>query len=231
MGILRTGMVGKAFAARLTELGHEVLVGSRDPAATLARGEPDRYGNPPFRVWSRQHPGVKLGSLADAAELGELVVNATAGEASPDALRLAGEADLADGGRTCLVTGTTSGIGKATTTGLARLGAEVVPVARDPAKGRATVEEIQAPPATRGWSRCWPTSRRRPRSGGPRRSIGAATTACTSWSTTPAATGPPGTPPRTACSGPSRSTTWLSSCSPTCCWTCCGPAPPPVSST
>jgi predicted dinucleotide-binding enzyme len=38
---------------------------------------------------------VKLGSFADAAAHGELVVNATAGEASLDALREAGEANLA----------------------------------------------------------------------------------------------------------------------------------------
>jgi retinol dehydrogenase 14 len=45
-------------------------------------------------------------------------------------------------GRVCLVTGATSGIGKATATGLAHLGAEVVLVARDPAKGAATKAEI-----------------------------------------------------------------------------------------
>ncbi len=95
IGVLGTGMVGKAVAARLAGLGHEVLMGTRDPAVTLAREEPDRYGNPPFKVWHEQHPGVKLGGFADAAAHGELLVNATAGAASLDALRLAGEANLA----------------------------------------------------------------------------------------------------------------------------------------
>jgi 8-hydroxy-5-deazaflavin:NADPH oxidoreductase len=94
VGILGTGMVGQAIAAKLAELGHEATVGTRDPAATLARHEPDGYGNPPFRVWLAEHPGVKLSSFADAAAHGELVVNATAGGASLDALRLAGEANL-----------------------------------------------------------------------------------------------------------------------------------------
>src|SRR6266545_1865461 len=95
IGVLGTGMVGTAVAARLAGLGHEVLMGTRDPAVTLAREEPDRYGNPPFKVWHEQHPGVKLGGFADAAAHGELLVNATAGAASLDALRLAGEANLA----------------------------------------------------------------------------------------------------------------------------------------
>jgi hypothetical protein len=94
IGILGTGMVGQALAAKLAEGGYEVVVGTRDPAATLARDEPDGYGNPPFRVWHQQHPDVKLGSFADAAAHSELVVNATAGAASVDALRLAGEANL-----------------------------------------------------------------------------------------------------------------------------------------
>jgi len=94
IGVLGTGMVGQVLAAKLAEAGHEVVVGTRDPAATLARQEPDGYGNPPFSAWHAQHPDVKVGSFADAASHGELVVNATAGAASLDALRLAGEANL-----------------------------------------------------------------------------------------------------------------------------------------
>jgi 8-hydroxy-5-deazaflavin:NADPH oxidoreductase len=84
IGVLGTGMVGRAFAAKLVELDHDVLVGTRHPAATLARQEPDPgYGIPPFRVWHEQHPGVKLGSVADAAAYGELVVNASSAPSPP----------------------------------------------------------------------------------------------------------------------------------------------------
>ncbi len=45
--------------------------------------------------------------------------------------------------RVCLVTGATSGIGKATAQALAAMGATTVLVARDGARGEATVEEIR----------------------------------------------------------------------------------------
>jgi NAD(P)-dependent dehydrogenase (short-subunit alcohol dehydrogenase family) len=47
-------------------------------------------------------------------------------------------------GKTCLVTGATSGIGKATALGLARQGATVVIVGRSQARGEAARQEIQA---------------------------------------------------------------------------------------
>ena len=46
-------------------------------------------------------------------------------------------------GKTCLITGSTSGIGKATAFGLAELGAHVILVCRSLGKGEATLAEIQ----------------------------------------------------------------------------------------
>src|SRR5215218_2770075 len=94
LGILGTGVVDKTIAARLAGLGHEVMVGTRDTEETMSRTEPDRYGNPPFSAWREEHPEVGLGIFAEAAAHGEMVVNATAGVASLEALELAGEENL-----------------------------------------------------------------------------------------------------------------------------------------
>ncbi len=90
-----TGPVGQALAGKLAELGHEVVVGTRDPGATLARSEPDYLGNPPFRVWKEGHPEVGLKRPPEAAAEAELVVNATAGAGSIAMLESAGEETLA----------------------------------------------------------------------------------------------------------------------------------------
>lgn len=95
IAVLGTGTVGRTLAGKLSELGHEVVVGTRDPQATLARSEPDAMGNPPFSTWQAEHTGVRLASFADAAAEGELVVNATGGGGSLDALAQAGSANLA----------------------------------------------------------------------------------------------------------------------------------------
>jgi predicted dinucleotide-binding enzyme len=94
IGILGTGIVGRTVAARLAELGHAVVVGTRDPASTLARTEPDQMGNPPFRAWLEQNPALRLGTFAEAAAHGEMVINATNGGGSLAALQAAGEANL-----------------------------------------------------------------------------------------------------------------------------------------
>jgi predicted dinucleotide-binding enzyme len=93
-GILGTGVVGKTIAAQLDGMGHEVMVGTRDPEDTLSRTEPDQYGNPPFGAWNQEHPEVRLGTFGEAAAHGEMVVNATTGIASLEALEMAGEDNL-----------------------------------------------------------------------------------------------------------------------------------------
>ena len=95
IAVLGTGMVGQALAARLSGLGHDVTVGTRDPQATLARTEPDGMGNPPFPAWAAEHADVQLATFAAAAASAELVVNATGGFGALPALEQAGADNLA----------------------------------------------------------------------------------------------------------------------------------------
>lgn len=95
IGILGTGIVGRTLAAKLDERGHAVMIGTRDVARTQAHAEPLPFGSPPFGTWQAGHPGVGLGTFAEAARHGEAVINATSGVGSLAALALAGEASLA----------------------------------------------------------------------------------------------------------------------------------------
>jgi 8-hydroxy-5-deazaflavin:NADPH oxidoreductase len=88
IAVLGTGAVGRALAGRFAELGHEVAVGTRDPAATLARG-----GD--YAAWAAERPQIATASFADAAANADLVVNATSGTHSLAALEAAGAANLA----------------------------------------------------------------------------------------------------------------------------------------
>ena len=94
IAVLGTGAVGRTLASRLAELGNEVMIGTRDPAKTQAKTAPDASGNPPFSAWLAGNPRVQLGTFAEAATHGELLVNATQGSASLEALEKAGEARL-----------------------------------------------------------------------------------------------------------------------------------------
>ncbi|MFJ3879532.1 NADPH-dependent F420 reductase [Streptomyces sp. NPDC090077] len=83
--VLGTGVVGRTVAARLASLGHDVVIGTRDPGSTLARAE--------YAAWQADHPSIGLAGFPQAARDGEVLVNATGGRVSVDAL---GEADPAD---------------------------------------------------------------------------------------------------------------------------------------
>jgi predicted dinucleotide-binding enzyme len=83
-GVLGTGVVGQGHASRLVSLGHEVTMGSRAAGNEKAVAWAEGAGE-------RAHEG----SFADAASFGEVVVNATSGAGSLDALAAAGADNLA----------------------------------------------------------------------------------------------------------------------------------------
>ena len=84
VAVLGTGTVGQTLAGKLVELGHEVMMGSRQKGNEKALAWVDAAGS-----------SASEGSFADAAAFGELVVNATAGAASLDALEASGAEALA----------------------------------------------------------------------------------------------------------------------------------------
>ena len=94
IGILGTGSVGRTLATALAGAGHRVQMGTRDPEATLARTEPDRFGTPALSSWVSEHGDVRLVDFAQAAAGADLVINATAGDVSLQALQAAGSDNL-----------------------------------------------------------------------------------------------------------------------------------------
>jgi 8-hydroxy-5-deazaflavin:NADPH oxidoreductase len=81
-----TGLVGRTLAGRLADLGHDVVVGTRDVQLTLARTEPSDLGVAPYARWQDGHPAVRLVSYAEAGDHGEVLISATRGVHSLEAL-------------------------------------------------------------------------------------------------------------------------------------------------
>jgi len=81
VGILGSGDVAKTLGAGFLKHGHAVLLATRD-ATKLTE-------------WLAKHPSARIGSFADAAKFGEIVVLAVKGDAALDAVSLAGAPALA----------------------------------------------------------------------------------------------------------------------------------------
>lgn len=94
IAILGTGNVGQTFAAKLITLGHEVMMGTRNVADTMARKATDNYGSLPFGEWHSSNPKVQLGTFAEAVAYGEIVLNALQGAATITAINTAKAADF-----------------------------------------------------------------------------------------------------------------------------------------
>ena len=91
IGILGTGIVGQTIAEKLIQLGHQVFIGTRAKQATLAKTGKDNFGRPPVSEWLKNNSKVQLATYSEAAAFGELLVNATSGTGSLEAIKLAGE--------------------------------------------------------------------------------------------------------------------------------------------
>ncbi len=79
VGVLGTGEVGRRLAAGFASRGHDVVIGSRDPA------------KPELREWlSRDGAEIRAGTFAEAAAHGELLVLALLGNAAERAIAEAG---------------------------------------------------------------------------------------------------------------------------------------------
>lgn len=76
IGIVGSGDVAKALAVGFLSRGHEVMLGTRDPAK--------------LADWLSERDGAKAGSSSDAAAFGEIVLLATLGTAAVDAVTQAG---------------------------------------------------------------------------------------------------------------------------------------------
>ncbi len=79
VGVIGSGQVGRVLAAGFAARGHEVTIGTREPAE-----------NDELQAWAAQHDRVAVGSFAAAAEGGEIVVLATRGVAVEQAIATAG---------------------------------------------------------------------------------------------------------------------------------------------
>lgn len=90
IGILGTGIVGTTHAAKLSALGHDVVIGTRDPNATAKRTEKGQFGQPSFSEWHQEHAKVKLASFAEATQHAEIVILALGGMVTLTALDEAG---------------------------------------------------------------------------------------------------------------------------------------------
>ncbi len=87
IAVLGTGMVGRAHAARLLELGHNVTIGTRDVTGTLLQKEKDSMGNLAFSKWHNGNNLINLATFAEAAKSAEIIFNALKGDVAVSVLK------------------------------------------------------------------------------------------------------------------------------------------------
>jgi 8-hydroxy-5-deazaflavin:NADPH oxidoreductase len=100
IAILGTGSVGQILAAALIGKGHDVMIGTRDVAKSLATTQPSPFGMPAFGVWHQENEAVQIGTFAQAAAYGDIIINASNGQT---ALNTLAQADVGSVGNKILI--------------------------------------------------------------------------------------------------------------------------------
>jgi 8-hydroxy-5-deazaflavin:NADPH oxidoreductase len=86
IAILGTGSVGQTLAVALIGKGHDVMIGTRDVAKSLATTQPSPFGMPAFGVWHQDNNAIQVGTFVQAAAYGEIIINASKGQTVLDTL-------------------------------------------------------------------------------------------------------------------------------------------------
>jgi predicted dinucleotide-binding enzyme len=95
IGIFGTGTVGRVMAERFLADGDEVMIGTRNVEQTFSKSKPDGHESTSYKEWLEKNQKVKLGIFKDAAAFGEIIVLATLGNATANAIDLAGKENFA----------------------------------------------------------------------------------------------------------------------------------------
>ncbi|MFA5944334.1 MAG: NAD(P)-binding domain-containing protein [Candidatus Thermoplasmatota archaeon] len=95
VGIIGSGGVAQNLGAGFLAKGHDVVIGTRDPKAALAKTAPDAMGTPPISAWLKANPKAKVVTMAEAAKHGEILVLAVHGQNVAEAVKTAGPDNLA----------------------------------------------------------------------------------------------------------------------------------------
>jgi len=87
ISVFGTGMVGRAHAEKLAEMGHDVVIGTQNVAKTLAHTEKDAMGTTSFAEWSGAHKNIKVVTFIQAAQHGEVIFEALKGDVVIEVLK------------------------------------------------------------------------------------------------------------------------------------------------
>ena len=94
ISILGTGIVGQTIAEKLSGQGYEVYIGTRDAEKTKSNTEVNQMAGRSFADWYSNNQSINIVNFNAIPSDTDMVINATSGVASLEALNLVGKDNL-----------------------------------------------------------------------------------------------------------------------------------------